>query len=268
MKKKILYATLFCTSVLLASTFGCAKSREPSDKIIAKVNNDPIYASDLKKELALKTKTDPLFKITPYTLENEVDNIINKRLLIQEALKLKLDRTKRFVNTIKTFWEQTLMRDLILAKNKEFEAKATVTKGEIKNYYNKLAEKVTFKIIKRKNRDVLERMLGIDKNLIAWEETVGPVGYEDINSGMLQTAFELPEGEIGVFKDRDTYYLVYAAKREPASAPPIEKIYSRIETEIKEKKQNRAAREWLKDIKDKSKIELNKEFLKTYGFGE
>lgn len=262
MKNKIYWVIIFCISIFLVINIGCAK--KPTEKIIAKVNNDPIYASDLKREIALKTKADPLFKITPHTLENEIDSIINKRLLIQEAQKLELDQTDRFVNTIKTFWEQTLIRDLITSKNKEFKDKIAVTDEEVKGYYNRLAQKVTFKIIKRKDRRLLERILGVEKDLIAWEKTIGPVGYEDINSGVLQRAFNLPAGQTKIFRDEEAYYLVYVTEKQPASAPPIKEIYSIIERQIKEKKQNLAMRQWLKGVKDKAEIEVNKKILKTF----
>lgn len=249
-------------SIFLLINFGCAK--KPTEKIIARVNDDPIYASDLKREIALKTKADPLFKITPHTLENEVDNIINKRLLIQEAQKLKLDQTDRFVNTIKAFWEQTLIRDLISAKNKEFEDKITVTDEEVKNYYSRLAQKVTFKIVKRKDKGLLERILGVEKDLIAWEETIGPVGYEEIDSIVLQSAFNMPAGEARIFRDRETFYLIYVAERQPASAPPLEEIYPTLEKQIRQRKQSQTIREWLKDVKDKTKIEIDKESLKNF----
>ena len=227
-----------CLSIFLMLTSGCAKPKTPTGKIVARVNNDPIYASDLKRELALKVKSDPLFKITPYTLENEIDNIINKRLLIQEAQKFKLDRTERFVNTIKTFWEQTLIRDLVNVKDKESEDKITVTESEVKDYYGKLAQKATFKIIRRKDKSQLEKLLSIEKYLIAWEEVIWPVGYEEINSSVLQNAFELPAGEAKTFKDKEAYYLVYVSEKQPASVPPLQEEQATIERHIKKKKQN------------------------------
>lgn len=262
MKLVTSYQLSVISLIILLSLPGCAK--KPSGKVVAKVNNDPIYASDLKREVALKTKTDPLFKITPHTLENEVDNIINKRLLIQEAQKLKLAQTDRFVNTIKAFWEQTLIRDLIIAKNEDFKDKITVTDAEVKDYYSKLAQKAIFKIIKRKDKALLETILGIEKDLIAWEKMIGPVGYEDIDSLVLRRAFGLPVGEARIFRDKDSFYLVYVAEKIPAFAPPLEEIYPAIEKQIKQHKQNLAIKQWLDDIKKKAKIEIDKKYLNTF----
>ena len=263
MDKKIPIALLLCIFLAFLFTQGCAKPKAPTGRVVARVNNDPIYASDLKRKLALKVKSDPLFKITPYTLENEIDNIINKRLLVQEAQKLELDGTERFINTIKAFWEQTLIRDLVNAKDKEFEDKITVTESEIKDYYRKLGQKATFKIIRRKDKSQLEKLLSIEKDLIAWEEVIGPVGYEEINSSVLQGAFELPAGEAKTFKDKEDYYLVYVSEKQAASAPPLQEVHTAIERQIKQKKQNQAIGQWLKGVRKKAEIEINEEYLNT-----
>lgn len=117
MQKKMLIYGLVCLLLSVFIAGGCAK--KPQDKVIATINGDPIYAKDLNREVALSFRRNPMFKITPQTLEEQINILIDRRLLIQEAKKKNLDRTDRFVDTIKAFWEQTLIRDLMAYKNKE-----------------------------------------------------------------------------------------------------------------------------------------------------
>lgn len=116
---------------------GCDRHREKG-RVVATIDNSPIYAKDLKRDLALYLRSDPLFKVTPQTLDDTLDRLIDKTLLIKEARERKLDQTDRFVNTIKTFWEQTLIRDLMVEKNMEFELEISVTEEETRGFYEKL----------------------------------------------------------------------------------------------------------------------------------
>ena len=120
---------------------GCGK-REQFDKkdVIAYVNKEPILESELKRDIALKTRQDPMFKVTPETESEMLDNIINRKLLCQNAMEKGMAREPRFVNTIKSFWEQTLIRDFIDYKQKEFGEYTFVTEDEIKNYYDNLVK--------------------------------------------------------------------------------------------------------------------------------
>ncbi len=66
---------------------GCGKARpvaeKPADKIIATVNGEPIYNKDLKLALALRLKNNPSFKVTPNTLKEQINLVIDERLALQ-----------------------------------------------------------------------------------------------------------------------------------------------------------------------------------------
>ena len=75
--------------------YGCGKAKPvssgPTDKIIATVNGEPIYAKELKLALALRVKDDPSFKVTANTFKEQIDIMVNERLLLQGAEKNKSD---------------------------------------------------------------------------------------------------------------------------------------------------------------------------------
>ena len=132
----------FISIVLLSVTvLGCGKLPYEKGRVIATINKEALYVADLKRDIALRMKSDPLFRITPKTLDTILDTLINRKLLIQEAKKKNLDQTDRFVNTIKIFWEQTLIRDLMLHKDKEVEEQVSVSEKEMRDFYASLAER-------------------------------------------------------------------------------------------------------------------------------
>ena len=72
---------------------GCGKAmkpvaKKPADKIIATVNGEPIYNKDVKEALALRLKNNPSFKVTPNTLKEQIDLIIDERLALQHKEKI------------------------------------------------------------------------------------------------------------------------------------------------------------------------------------
>ena len=58
-------------------------AEKPADKIIATVNGEPIYNKDLKLALALRLENNPSFKVTPNTLKEQINLIIDERLTLQ-----------------------------------------------------------------------------------------------------------------------------------------------------------------------------------------
>ena len=99
---------------------GCAKNSVPEkNDIIAYVNKEPVYESDLRKEIFLRGRKEPNFRYNQEAKKQQLNIMINKKIVIQEAMKKGLSRTERFAGTMKAFWEQVLVRDFIEMKKKE-----------------------------------------------------------------------------------------------------------------------------------------------------
>lgn len=132
------YLVLLSVPVFLAIS-GCSKCEAPSgDRIVAYVNKEPVFESELNRNIAVVARQQAMFKLTPEAENEELDNIINKKILIQEAMNKGLAREPRFINTIKNFWEQTLIRDFVDYKQKEFQEYVFVTDEEVNKYYETL----------------------------------------------------------------------------------------------------------------------------------
>lgn len=129
----------FIILAVTLSLYGCGKCPASQKKdVLAYVNKEAICRPDLDKELALRARIDPSFKITPQTEREQLDSIIDRRLIIQDAMEKGLARQPRFVNTIRRFWEQTLIRDFVEYKQQEFQDYLFVTDDEVKEYYENL----------------------------------------------------------------------------------------------------------------------------------
>jgi hypothetical protein len=232
--------------------------------VVAYVNNEPIYASELKREIARKAKCDPLFKLTPEAQCDYLESLINRKLIVQAAMKRGLAQEERFVSTIKTFWEQTLIRDFIDYKNKQAEDFLYVSDDDISKYYDNLSKKVTFKILKLKSKHAAEvayQKYLKDKDTSGWQAT-GQMSYEEIESAVLLKAFEMPLGSVKEFADEGNYYLIAVADKEAIALDSLEKIKPEIEKSIIALKERVIFEDWLKEERKTAEIKINKEYLK------
>ncbi|MBI3991296.1 MAG: hypothetical protein HY350_04010 [Candidatus Omnitrophica bacterium] len=119
-------------------TFLAGCNPAPQNKqILAKINNYEITLDEFDEE----------FKGSGYdrngTLDTQKDflnNLINRKLILQDAQKKGLDKDKGFLRMIERFWEQSLLKLAIDKKTRETAGSALVTDKEIEDAYNNLVK--------------------------------------------------------------------------------------------------------------------------------
>ena len=70
-----------------------------------------------------------------------LDALINKKLILQEAEKEGLHKSKQFLSALQDFYEQLLFKMIIDKKSKELGSRVNVTDEEVKARYQELKEK-------------------------------------------------------------------------------------------------------------------------------
>jgi hypothetical protein len=251
---------LFLIPILLLTA--CEGNKQDKEAI-ATVNNTPILLEDFQKEVSLYSKRQPSTRITSQTVEDHLKTMIEKQLLIQEATKRGLAEDKRFVETIKTFWEQTLIRELINAKNKEWEDRLFVSEDEIQKQYRRMQYMPSVRIAKARTREIAEdqRLKMLKGEHIEGEKIIGPLFYEDVRSPVLQNAFDMDIGEAKLFDGDGEYIVINLMKKEKITAAPLKDVYERIKESILEQKKQKALEEWLEAVKRSSNISINTKLL-------
>lgn len=243
---------------------GCTGKGEEGTEV-ARVNGAPILLKDFKKEVSLAALRDPSTGINPDTVKKLLENSIDRRLMIDQAVKLGLSQDERFLETIKTYWEQTLIRQLIDTKTREWAEKITVSDGEVKRYHESMESRITVRYVHNlREEKAAEIKAAFDSGAVVQGEAVsGPMLIEDVSvSESLYNAFTMDEGASSVFKDEDGLYsAVQVVKKEAVKAPPIEAEYQRIMAVILEAKRQQALDDWLGDIKKKSNIVIDDKTL-------
>lgn len=149
MRNLILGIAVIAVSSLILFGCGSGVSKKEDSKIIAKINNYELTTTDFKSEI------DPIlakrYIKDPAKAKDELlDDLITKKILIQEAQKQNFDKDRVFMKEIERYWEQALLKLLIKKKSAEFLDKFGREKAEeaLNEWIKDLKGKASVKIYK------------------------------------------------------------------------------------------------------------------------
>lgn len=131
--KYIYYLLAFVT--ILSLPCGWFFLRSDGDTYAAEISDK---AFSVNGHVFTKDDFSALLKDKPHdlTAKQYLNSIIDKEIMIQEAIKLKIQDEPGFKHNIKTYYEQSLISVLMSRKASEF--KGDVTEQEISNFIKKM----------------------------------------------------------------------------------------------------------------------------------
>jgi hypothetical protein len=264
--EKVQYPVFPVFLLFLFTSFihGCSRDVPVDKNVVATVNHESIKLEDFQANLALRSKQNPSYKITSEEINEQMDTVIDRRLMIQEAMRMGLAENKDFVRTIQSFWEQTLIRELIAAKSREWESRLFVTEREVEDYYEKMKYRITLKHKRAKNETEAHNILETARqgNITDWK-TLGPLSYDDLVVLSLHKTYSMSEGMSEVLKDEKGFLVISIAKKESMDLPPMEELHDHLKRNLMRKKKTDALAAWLRDERDNAVIEINSRLLET-----
>jgi len=124
------------TFLLLVAMFILGCGRVPKEKMfLAKINNYEITQQEFEQEF----KDSSFGRVD--TLESRKDflnNLINRKLILQDAQNKNLDKDRDFLKMIERFWEQSLLKLALDKKTKDISGSVLVSDKTIEETYNHL----------------------------------------------------------------------------------------------------------------------------------
>jgi hypothetical protein len=252
--------------LLLSTVFvflACSQEKQDRGAVVM-VNKAPIYASELQREIADYARLNPAQKITDSVIEDRLNTLIEKKLMIQEGVKRGVTKDRHFMETIKKFWEQTLIRELLDAKGKEMFRGLYVTDDEVLKAYERMQCRPHVRFAKAANRKAADRITASMRNgnHAAGERTIAPLFYEDVGDSPLINAFDMNAGEVKAYPMGTEYVVICVTAKGSMPMPPIEEVSSQIRESMLAQKKQRAISEWIKTIRESSAIQINNSLLK------
>ena len=125
---------LIALSFILAGCgFKSGTQENQDNRIVAKIDDYELTVSDFKEEAAvLYSNRYPLDN--PDVAKKELlEDLIRKKILIQEAQKQNFDKDKAFMKEIERYWEQALLKLLFKKKAEELSREINVDKKEVRD---------------------------------------------------------------------------------------------------------------------------------------
>lgn len=182
---------IFLVSAIGLIALSCSSGEKDHAEIIAKINDYALTLEEFQRRLTAEADFQADTAVDMEFRKNMLDQMIRKELLIQEARKLELDRKEKFIRTIETYWEATLIRDILNFKAKEIGDRVVVNKEEIHSYYNELSKQGILPPLVD-----LEEALGNEirekkksAKLEEWITSLKSSAQIDINQDLLNTKF-------------------------------------------------------------------------------
>jgi len=154
---------------------GCAPDSAGDGPVVVSINDYTVTLDEFRARLAHEVSLYHDFVPDQQSTRAFLDEMIRKEVLIQEAQRLKLDRSEKFIKTIERYWEATLVRNLLEMKGDELDTNVVISREEITAYYNRTrrpqdapkptpdAEKQLIKVLKEDKKTKL---------LAAWIDTL------------------------------------------------------------------------------------------------
>lgn len=243
--------------VMAVLLFSCSGPEDGKGEEVASVNGSPIFMKDFMKEVRTASSRYPDRKLTEERLEEILHTMVDRKLLIDEAVKKGLSEDERFLESIKSFWEQTLIRELIESKNREWADRLLVTDEEVRNRYSMMSSRITIRVIKADDVKGAEAALPA---VSAEGELLGPLFVEDLNhSDPLLAAFAMEEGAKAVVGSDDDFFAYEVVKKEPSGVAPLEEVYEALKASLLEEKKEKALEEWLEGRKKAASIKIDED---------
>jgi hypothetical protein len=113
--------------------FGCTSKN--NKEIVLKINNYEMTKDEFESAFkdSIYAKVD-----TPEARKEFLDNLINKKLILQDAEAKNIDKEEDFLRSVEKFWEQSLLKLALERKTKEISGLNQVSDQEIKERYKEI----------------------------------------------------------------------------------------------------------------------------------
>ncbi len=131
-------------SILVAFTLfptsGCWKndSGVRSGKIVARINDYELTKYDFESEIALTAPNKELPEDPKKAKEVLLEEIITKKILLQEAQRQNFDKERAFMKEIERYWEQALFKLMIRKKIAELSRSVAVEESQMRDEYERM----------------------------------------------------------------------------------------------------------------------------------
>jgi hypothetical protein len=124
---------------LLVAAAACSdRPGEDERGVVARINDYDLTLKEYEIQLNSDVSVSELYNLTREDKQEFLNRLIRKELLLQEAMRRKLDQREEFVRTIERYWEATLIRDLMSLMGEEVCKRVSITEEQVRARYDEM----------------------------------------------------------------------------------------------------------------------------------
>ncbi len=279
MSKKLKVALAVCAAVLALAA--CAKkggqttASGDNSPVLAVVNGTNITADDFKAEAAALNPYAASALKDPKNRQKFLENIEDKRLIVQKALDMGMDKDPRIVSELQRLKGTLLLGEFV---KKEVLDKVNITDQDAKNYFeqNKAnlgsvrishilvpteqeAGDILAKLKAGQKFSALAKQYSLDDKTKNKGGDLGWVNWAQFGSASLKdAAFKLKPGEVsGIVQSQFGYHIMKITDKKPAQESDFAAIKDALKEQIAEQKKEDLFKGYINDLRTKAKITQN-----------
>lgn len=114
---------------------GCSDQDEGTGEVLIRINDYSLTREEFRRRLADEMRYYGETELTEEMKAQFLDQLVRKELLIQEAVRMEMDRREEFVRAIERYWETTLIGDVLDHKAEDVRSLTLVGQEEIAERY-------------------------------------------------------------------------------------------------------------------------------------
>ncbi|MBF0217893.1 MAG: hypothetical protein HQL30_13000 [Candidatus Omnitrophica bacterium] len=123
------------TALCVGFAAGLCSCGEKAEAPALTINRYSMSTREFDMEFTALNNTED----TPVNRRIFLDYLVNRKLILDDACDMGLDKENDFLKSIENFWEQSLLKLAVEKKMEEFEPSISVTEAEIGEYYRELS---------------------------------------------------------------------------------------------------------------------------------
>lgn len=252
-----------------------------SKNVVAVVGSEEITKDDFDKYVNTLPQGQREWANSPQGKKYIIDTLINSRLIEQEFNRRGLDKNSDYINRIENYKKQLMtefiQKDLIKEEIKVSDEEAEKYYKEHDREFNvpeqvkimdmvlaqeKEASDIIARLKKGEDFSTLATNLSIDQFTKSRAGDLPPF-TRDARPDIAQAAFSAkkPNEIIGPVKTAQGYHVIKFIKKIPPQSRSFEEVKESLKARLATIKRNEIYQNFLKDLKEKSNVKINEEFI-------
>lgn len=272
-KVRILLIALFSIAIS-AGLYGCAKKNSASSRVIATVNGKAITTAEFQEEISKFPPALRTYLQTPAGEKRLLKSLVDRQILVNEALKQGINRSKSYKTQLSLFKKGLLVQLLL---HKEIADKVKINEADARAYYKKhylsfnMPSKINVSYIQAdsvKNAQAAYAAVNSGKSFdaVAKQYSTAPnaktggvlgwIKFQETTPAFNNAAFSIPEvgGVSKIVKVSNHYDIIKLNNVVTGKPKPFSEVKNEIIVMMKQNDASKILKSFVKNLRNKSKV--------------